>query len=252
MILASLVAVGTSVIDYTVKLLLSSAIVFAFIAAGNSLNDYTDREVDKKAHPQRPIPAGLIAPDRVLAVSGALFGVSLVLSLFLDPLSIGIVISAIFVMLAYEARLKREGLAGNLSISWLTAALFLLGGAIVGEVERTLVFAAMAFLATLGREIVKDIEDMESDFDRRTLPMRVGRHTAGVVGRGAFVAAVGLSPVPFIVGHFGLGYLIVVLIADAIFIYCSAVHFQNPRRGQKLAKLGMIIALVAFLVGGLL
>jgi len=43
-----------------------------------------------------------------------------------------------------------------------------------------------------------------------------------------------------------------VLFADAIFIYCSIVHFRNPRQGQKWAKYGMLVALVAFLLGGLL
>jgi geranylgeranylglycerol-phosphate geranylgeranyltransferase len=226
-------------------------IVFLFVAAGNSLNDYMDREVDKRAHPKRPIPAGLISPDTVLAVAGGLFGVCLVISFFLDPISIVVVVSAIFVMLVYEARLKREGLSGNLSIAWLTAALFLLGGSVVGKVEMTIIIAAMAFLATLGREIVKDIEDMEADFDRRTLPMRMGKRKAGIIGSTAFIAAVVLSPEPYIVSMFGLGYLVVVLLADGIFIYCSIVHFQNPRRGQKLAKIGMMVALIAFPIGGI-
>jgi geranylgeranylglycerol-phosphate geranylgeranyltransferase len=50
---------------------------------------------------------------------------------------------------------------------------------------------------------------------------------------------------------FGLGYFIVVLLADGIFIYCSIVQFQNPKRGQKLAKIGMMVALIAFLIGGI-
>jgi len=251
LILGALVAVGTSIIDYPLQLSLASAIVFLFVAGGNSLNDYTDREVDKKAHPKRPIPAGLISPETVLAIAGGLFGVCLVISFFLDSVSIAVIVSAVFVMLIYEARLKREGLSGNLSIAWLTAALFLLGGAIVGKVEMTIIIAAMAFLATLGREIVKDIEDMEADFDRRTLPMRVGKRKAGIVGSAAFIAAVVLSPEPYITSMLGLGYLVVVLLADGIFIYCSIVHFQNSRRGQKLAKIGMMVALIAFLIGSI-
>jgi len=251
LMLGAFVAVGTSIIDYPRQLSLASVIVFLFVAAGNSLNDYMDREVDKRAHPKRPIPAGLISPDTVLAVAGGLFGVCLVISFFLGPISIVVVVSAIFVMLVYEARLKREGLSGNLSIAWLTAALFLLGGSVVGKVEMTIIIAAMAFLATLGREIVKDIEDMEADFDRRTLPMRMGKRKAGIIGSTAFIAAVVLSPEPYIVSMFGLGYLVVVLLADGIFIYCSIVHFQNPRRGQKLAKIGMMVALIAFPIGGI-
>ena len=252
LILGSLVASGTSIVDFPLPLSIASVIVFLFVAAGNSLNDYMDREIDKRAHPMRPIPAGLISADRVFAIAGALFGACFVLSFFLNQISILIVVSAIVVMLLYEARLKREGLSGNLSIAWLTAALFLLGGAVVVEVERTLIFAMMAFLATLGREIVKDIEDMESDFNRRTLPMRLGKRKSGIVGSISFATAVALSPVPYFTGAFGVEYLLMVVLADTIFIYCSIIHFQNPKRGQKVAKIGMMVALLAFLVGGLL
>ena len=51
----------------------------------------------------------------------------------------------------------------------------------------------MAGLATLGREIVKDIEDVDADFDRNTLPKRIGKRNAGLAGSIAFVAAV-VSP----------------------------------------------------------
>jgi len=64
--------------------------------------------------------------------------------------------------------------------------------------------------------------------------------------------AVLLSFEPFITGRFGLAYLVAVLFADAIFIYCSIVHFRNPRQGQRWAKYGMLVALLAFLLGGLL
>jgi geranylgeranylglycerol-phosphate geranylgeranyltransferase len=119
-------------------------------------------------------------------------------------------------------------------------------------VETTVTIGIMAFLATLGREIVKDIQDMSSDFDRRTLPQRIGARSAGVVASVSFLTAVFLSFVPVMAGIFGLEYLAAVLFADAIFIYCSIVHFRNPRQGQRWAKYGMLVALIAFLLGGLL
>ncbi|MDD1768355.1 MAG: UbiA family prenyltransferase [Methanomassiliicoccales archaeon] len=251
LILGAFVAVGTSIVDYPFQLFIASVIVFLFVAAGNSLNDYMDREVDKRAHPRRPIPFGLISADLTLAIAGIFFGVCLVMSFLLDSISIAVIVSAIFVMLAYEGGLKRAGLGGNLSIAWLTAALFLLGGAIVERVDMTVIIAAMAFLATLGREIIKDIEDIEADFDRKTLPMRIGKKKAGMIGSAAFIAAVILSPGPYIISMFGWGYLVVVLLADGVFIYCSIVHFQSPRKGQRFAKIGMMIALAAFLIGGI-
>ncbi|MDD1770674.1 MAG: UbiA family prenyltransferase [Methanomassiliicoccales archaeon] len=248
---AALIAAGTGIVDHWPQVLVASGVVFAFVAGGNSLNDYLDREVDRTAHPKRPIPSGRMRAVTALRLSAGAFIVSLLLSLLLDLWSILIVVSAVAIMLAYELYTKKRGLSGNLSIAWLTAALFLLGGTVVGSVDRTVAIAAMAFLATLGREVVKDIEDMKADFDRATLPKRIGRRNAGAVGSIAFLAAVALSPEPYLVGAFGWLYLVPVAVADAIFIYASIVHFQNPKRGQTWAKYGMLVALIAFLVGGL-
>lgn len=253
LLLAMLVAAGMNILDDPMAVLISSGVVFLFIIGGNSLNDYLDREVDKLAHPERPLPSGRMRPETARNISITAFILSLALSVLLwDVASLLIVVSAVAIMLAYELRTKKMGLAGNLSIAWLTGALFLLGGAVMGRMEATVAFAFMAFLATLGREIVKDVQDMDSDFDRKTLPQTVGARRAGAVASVAFLVAVLLSFEPFITGRFGLAYLVAVLFADAIFIYCSIVHFRNPRQGQRWAKYGMLVALVAFLLGGLL
>ncbi len=156
LILGTLVAQGTDIVNDSADLIIAAAVVFMFIVGGNSLNDYLDREVDKQAHPERPIPSGRIRPETARNISIASFVLAFALSVLLDWISFLIVASAIGVILAYEFKTKKLGLTGNLSIAWLTGALFLLGGAVVGKVESTVAIGLMAFLATLGREIVKD------------------------------------------------------------------------------------------------
>lgn len=251
LLLGAFIAAGTSVVHHSWKLAVASAAVFLFIAAGNSLNDYIDREVDRRAHPNRPIPSGRVRAENAFILSGFMFSLAVGLSLFLDWISLTIVVVALVAMLLYEFNFKRRALSGNLMIAGLTGALFLLGGAVVGVPERTVIIAAMAFLATLGREVVKDMEDMESDFDRRTLPQAIGRRRAGVIGSLAFLLAVALSVEPYLSGYLGVGYMATVAIADGIFIYSSLILFRSPRKGQNWAKVGMLIALLAFLLGGL-
>ena len=237
--------------DYTLEILLSMLVVVTFTAGGNSMNDYFDREVDKVAHPSRPIPSGRVTPGAARLLAIILFAASLALSPMINPWSVVIVVTSVVVIVSYEWFLKAEGLAGNLAISWLTGALFLFGGAAVDRLELAWILAALAFLATLGREIVKDIQDIEGDKGaRRTLPMRIGTRNAGVLGSIAFVAAVGLSPMPYLLDLLAWVYVPVVIVADAIFIYCASIHFRSPEKGQKVAKLAMLIALVAFLLGG--
>ena len=108
LLLGALIATGTSILDHYLSLIFASIVVFTFVAAGNSLNDYTDREVDRKAHPERPIPSGRLAPRTALALAGVLFAASFLVSLSLDPISIIIVVSAIAVMIIYEAWSKRQ------------------------------------------------------------------------------------------------------------------------------------------------
>lgn len=251
-LLAAVICAGLDgVQDYALEVLMSMLVVFFFIAAGNSLNDYYDRDTDKVAHPERPIPSGLVAPRTALVVSWALFAAAVAASLPINTWSLTIVVTAIVVMVGYERYLKAEGLVGNLAISWLTGALFLFGGAAVERLDLAWILAALAFLATLGREIVKDIQDIEGDKgSRRTLPMRMGVKNAGIAGSVAFLAAVALSPAPYLLDLLSFWYLPAVLVADAIFIYCALIHFRNPEKGQQVAKLAMLVALVAFLLGG--
>jgi geranylgeranylglycerol-phosphate geranylgeranyltransferase len=251
-LLAAVACVGaTGLEDFVWEIVLSMLVVMSFTAAGNSLNDYFDREVDKVAHPERPIPSGTVTPAMARALAAILFVVSLLLSIVINPWSVVIVVTSIVVIVGYEWFLKAEGLAGNLAISWLTGALFLFGGAAVDRFEFAWILAALAFLATLGREIVKDIQDVKGDRGaRRTLPMRIGQKNAGVLGSIAFLAAVGLSPMPYLLDLLSWVYVPVVLVADAIFIYCASIHFRSPEKGQKVAKLAMFIALLAFLLGG--
>ena len=251
LLMSVLIATGTSITNYWTEIVPAAFVVFFFVAAGNSLNDYLDREVDKVAHPERPIPSGRLAPNSARTIAVYCFAAALIASFFIRIEAMLVVIVAMALMLAYELSTKKKGFSGNLTIGLLTGMLFVFGGAVVGMIDKTIIIALMAGLATLGREIVKDIEDVDADFDRNTLPKRIGKRNAGLAGSIAFVGAVALSPIPYLTSMFGQGYLLVVLVADAIFIYCSIVHFRNPTRGQRFAKYGMLVALVAFLLGGI-
>ena len=115
---------------------------------------------------------------------------------------------------------------------------------------RTAILAALAGLSTLGREVTKDIEDMAGDVDRRTLPQQIGARRAGLVATSAFTAAVVLSVVPWSLQILGFPYAALVVPADGMFIYAALYSAARPTASQRVAKYGMIVALVAFLAGG--
>lgn len=248
-IVASFMAAGTGMVDQWLNLLISAVVVFMFICGGNALNDYIDYEIDRTAHPERPIPSGRLTRTKALHAAAVMFGGAIVISfLTVDVECIAIVLVAAVLMVAYETMLKQRGFVGNVTIAVLTGMMFLLGGAVVGDMVDNVVVALMAMLVSVGREIAKDIEDMDSDEGRLTLPMRIGVRNAAALACVFFVAGPVLSVAPMVWGTYGPLYYTVV-VADAIFVYCAAVVFRNPHKAQKSAKLAMLVALVSFILG---
>ena len=232
---------------------LSTALV---TAGGNVLNDLLDLEGDRTNHPDRPLVTGEISVPTARGLAIALFvlGAAVVVPVAIEePLVAVILVAAVTLLLAYEFRFKKAGFAGNLVVAFLTGIVFLYGGAAAGNAAVLLPFGAMAFLATLSREIVKDMEDIAGDVGRSTLPKRYGMGAASAWARGAVVGGVALSLVPLawfvnIISGVGIIYLVLVGAADAIF-GVSVGHLPDRLHyEQTMSKVAMTVALFAFLV----
>ena len=221
--------------------------------AGNSVNDYYDAEIDALNNPERPIPSGRLSRRGAALLATAFFVAALVLTVaFLPPLAIGIGIVNLVLLVGYSSHLKRMPLVGNVVVAYLTGSAFLFGGAAVEGVEFTLVLFALAALTNLGREIVKDVEDVEGDAAEgaRTLPVVWGERRALAVASAAVVLGVVLSPLPyFVFEEFDIAYIVAVAAADLVFLEGTRRSWKTPSKGQKLLKAAMVVALVAFVVG---
>ncbi|MFQ6071150.1 MAG: UbiA family prenyltransferase [Methanosarcinales archaeon] len=251
--ISALIGTGLNIASYILPVLLAVTVAYFFTASGNALNDYLDRETDKINHPNRPIPSGRIQPKQALTLAIVTFGLVIILAWFINLIAFVIAGIALLIQLAYEKYFKYRGFIGNIMIAAQTAFAFLFGGVAVGQIKITSILALLAFFSILGREIVKDIEDMEGDLDRFTLPMKYGRKKASIVASFFFILSVVMSPLPYYpLQIFGGVYLPLVAIADIIFIYSLFIQFKNPKYARKTAKAAMLIALLAFLAGGLL
>ncbi|MEM4306533.1 MAG: hypothetical protein QXD61_11240, partial [Candidatus Caldarchaeum sp.] len=76
------------------------------------------------------------------------------------------------------------------------------------------------------------------------------------VGAGFYIAAVMLSPLPYLLEVVNILYLLLVAVADAGFVYSSIRIIRNPEPGEakkqkNLTLLWMLLALISFAVGGL-
>ncbi len=231
--------------------------VFLITGAGNAINDYFDAAIDAVNRPDRPIPSGRLKKKSAFTVSIALFGAGIITAYFIGSIPFFIAVLNSLLLFFYASFLKRKVFLGNLSVAYLTGSTFLFGGTAYGYEgsEITVVLFFLSMLATLAREIVKSIEDMEGDRKdgALTLPVRIGERPAAYMAMGFGLVAVGLSPMPYIRGLFNEYYLLVVGFADVIFLYAVLLALKKrPAASSKYFKVGMFLALIAFIAGSFL
>jgi len=224
--------------------------VFLITGAGNTINDFFDLEIDQINRPERPLPQGKITPLSASAFALTLFTLGTALSLLLGPLPLVIALFNSVLLYLYAAHLKRKPLTGNLTVSYLTGSTFLYGGSVLGTngIQKVLILTLLAMLATLSRELVKDIQDMPGDKQAgaRTLPLQLGIKPTLQLTALTTLAAIALSPLPYLT--LGTTYLYPALTADLILLTALREAPRNPARSSRLYKTGMITALLAFIL----
>lgn len=234
-----------------------AAVVAAVIATitatggGNAINDYFDREIDAVNQPERPIPRGDISARGALWFSLGLFAVATAVALTLPKAALGIAVFNFVALVAYTELFKGLPGVGNVLVGYLTGSTFLFGGAAVGDPLGAVALFGLAAVATLTREIVKDVEDMAGDRQEglRTLPIVIGKRPALGAGVVVMLLAILASGWPYLTGTFGVVYLGVVIPADLVMFGATLRAFSDPQTGQRWLKRGMLLAAVAFVAG---
>lgn len=223
----------------------------AATGAGNAINDYFDRDIDAVNQPNRPIPRGGISARGALGFSLALFAIATAAALTLPLAAIVIAVCNLLALVAYTELFKGLPGIGNLLVGYLTGSTFFFGGAAVGDPFGAVALFVLAAVATLTREIIKDVEDIVGDRQEglRTLPIVVGERRSLWIGIGAITAAIGASGVPYLDGTFGRSYLLVVVPADFIMLAAASYSFRDPTISQRWLKRGMFLATGAFIIG---
>jgi geranylgeranylglycerol-phosphate geranylgeranyltransferase len=226
--------------------------VFLITGAGNAINDYYDRDIDAINRPGRPIPSGRILPRTAFNYSLVLFAAGCILAGLVNEICLAVAVFNSLLLFFYARNLKATPLAGNISVAFLTGSTFLFGGAVAGTsgLVANLVPFGLSFLASMSREIAKDIEDMAGDRQggARTLPIIAGERAAAALAGAFGLMAVALS----FFAPFGRAYLVIVAVAD-LFLLLSVLKIArgDAAGSQKAIKKGMAVALVAFLAAAL-
>jgi 4-hydroxybenzoate polyprenyltransferase len=174
------------------------------------------------------------------------------------PLCLPTAIIAWIISVGYTTVGKRSGLPGNLLVSLCVSIPFVYGSvAVANEVKlNVLLFALIVFLSITGREITKGIVDVEGDRTQnvKTLAVRYGEKNAAIAAAAFYLSAVGLSPMPWLLGLVSFWYIPLVLVTDIGLVASSLILLknhsrENSRRIKNIVLLWFIFGLLAFIVG---
>ena len=232
--------------------------VITINAGGNIINDIYDLEIDRINRPDRPLPSGTMSVGQARIYLIVLFAIGLLFS-WLISLETFIIAGPISIptLIAYSACFKRQPLIGNLTVSFMLGLAFIYVGAAFGNIQATLVMAALAFGFTLIREIVKDLEDMEGDAkdDARTLPLVWGESNTLNLVLFLIAAFIALDVLPYALGVYNQIYLWIVILGINLpllifaFILWKQPIKKNYSRVQLFLKLDIFVGLAALYFG---
>ena len=184
LIAALAVLVGALVsypVESVLKLTLACFSAGLISAGGYVINDYFDLDTDRVNKPQRPLPRGELSRKSALNFSLLLSGAGVALSVFIKSSSLAVASVSVFLLFLYSSKLKRELFVGNVVVSLICAFAFLYGGLVGSNFILSFIPAGFAFLFHLGREILKDAEDLKGDLliNAQTIPIVLGKRIGG-------------------------------------------------------------------------
>ncbi len=239
----------------------------AFItSAGFAINDFFDRESDAVIKPKRPIPSGSLSLKQVVAVSGVLFVLGLIMAFFINWLSFAIIAADSLLLLIYSTLVKRKsGFAANVLVGVLTGTAFMYGEATIsGTVSLISLSLYPIAFGTIGGNVLRDILSLDGDskIGYPTLPKKIGISNSTKVAALFFTLTGLLAPLPYFIGKFTIYYLPPILFWSVLLIYSSirlvtvASTVSNVRKYERIVTMSMILLPLALIIeatlGGLL
>jgi 4-hydroxybenzoate polyprenyltransferase len=240
------------------ELVLYSLLVPLFIEmASFALNDWFDVESDRENRREgRPLVTGEIGKDAALAASVVCYVLGVAAAAALPPLAFQIALLFAILSILYNWKLKDLPLLGNAYIAASMAIPFIFGAVVAagGVSPQLLAISSVAFVAGLGREIVKSSEDIEGDVKHRgarTLPAVIGKKSSCFLSALLYFLLVPLSFLPFAYGLkasvLSLGLVIVTAVAFAAM--GVSVMKNQSKENLEAARKASLLALGAGLLG---
>ena len=254
-------------------LLVVSSVLIA--AAGYVINDYFDINIDQINKPTANVVDKIVSRRWAMAWHFVLSGVGILLSAWVAwrtgfwYILLGNFM-CVLLLFGYSVSLKRKLLFGNILISLLTAWVILVIGLAEftspvftnsqileasGKIIRiSFLYGGFAFISSLIREAIKDIEDMQGDekYGCRTMPIKWGVNAAKVYIAVWLVVILALLIILQVyVARFewwwAMTYSIVFIIAPFVLIFLQLFRAKEHRDYHRLSNWTKMVMLTGIL-----
>jgi 4-hydroxybenzoate polyprenyltransferase len=253
-------------------------------AAGYIINDYFDLNIDRINKPDKLVVEKIIKRrwtiiwHLVLSITGILVTAMVCLNLpDWHTLLAGVLnLVCVVVLWLYSTTYKRKLLTGNLIISLLTAWVIIIlymvnmkswfMVKVFSEFKQqyqlasaklfkyAIVYAGFAFIISLIREVIKDMEDMQGDakYNCKTMPIVWGIPATKVFTAVWIVVLTGaLIVLQFYAMHLGwwwsVGYCVLAIIAPLLWILRKLYKAQTPKDYHQLSTAVKLVMLAGIL-----
>jgi len=264
---------GPSIDGLNFILLIVSSVLIA--GAGYIINDYFDINIDQINKPTANVVDKIVSRRWAMAWHFVLSGVGILLSAWVAwrtgfwYILLGNFL-CVLLLFGYSVSLKRKLLFGNILISLLTAWVILVIGLAEftspvftnsqileasGKIIRiSFLYGGFAFISSLIREAIKDIEDMQGDekYGCRTMPIKWGVNAAKVYIAVWLVVILALLIILQVyVARFewwwAMTYSIVFIIAPFVLIFLQLFRAKEHRDYHRLSNWTKMVMLTGIL-----
>ena len=232
------------------RVLLSIMTVVFITAAGNTLNDLCDIEIDKINKPDRPLPSGKLSEEGAKAFMISMFVLGNLSALVLGFWSLFIsLFVATPLLIWYAYRLRHIALVGNILVAFLSAMTFIYAAQAYGNMSLGYIPAVFTFIISVAREVIKDLEDLEGDsaHDSKTLPVIIGETPTRMIAAVIAIFILPILPFPFVTGMYGKWTIIVGLIGVVLPLIAIIVQLTQIKREIDYHQIASILKIIMFI-----
>lgn len=254
-------------------------ITFSYVliaAAGYIINDYFDLNIDLINKPDKVIISKIISRRRALLWHIILSALAIGCSFYVDVKTGSKVaglsaLACVILLFFYSTTLKKKFLIGNVLVSAITAwsvivltllegTKFFMAEARLGNLEidkifrLTVLYTGFAFIVSLIREVVKDMEDIEGDrkYGCKTMPIVWGINASKVfvaVWLIVLISILAMNQVYVMQFRWWISiiYAIILIIVPLLLIFKKLFGAKNAEDFHKLSSMLKIVMLTGIL-----